>query len=233
MLLAAGASLLLVWRLHGHVPEHAVSTDPDEVLAELKAGNQRYMASQRIFSTDTEHDAALRRRLLQGQHPFVGILCCADSRVCPEIMFDQPMGSFFEIRNAGNVMDDDTTASLEYAVEHLHVRLLCVLGHKGCGAIDAVHAAGRQPLHDHLKALQERMKGIMPKVLASLDQHTPEHLAWLSRENAREQAKDLLRESKPVLAAVERGEVRLLIGMYDMETGQVEFFDLNKSDRPQ
>jgi carbonic anhydrase len=232
MVLALGASSLLAWRIHKHVPAHAISTDPDEVLAELNAGNERYMASRRVFSTDTEHDATLRRRLLQGQHPFVGILCCADSRVCPEIIFDQPMGSFFEIRNAGNVMDDDTTASLEYAVEHLHVRLLCVLGHKGCGAIEAVHSAGRQPLHDHLRALQERMKGIMPYVLASLDQHAPEHLAWLSRENARAQAKDLLKESKPVHAAFKRGEVRLLIGMYDMESGQVKFFDLDQSNVP-
>ncbi|HEV8058319.1 MAG TPA: carbonic anhydrase [Gemmataceae bacterium] len=229
--IAFGVISLVAWRHSGYPLTHVIPTDPEAVLAELRAGNARFVSSHRIFSADTKHDEVLRRQLAKGQHPFVGILCCADSRVCPEVIFDQPVGSFFEIRNAGNVMDDDTIASMEYAAEHLQVRFLCVLGHKGCGAIEAVHSAGAKPLHDHLKALQDRMRGIMPKVLASQDQHTPGHLAWLSLENAKEQAKSLLTESEPVRSAVSRGELCLMIGMYDMENGEVEFFDSPSNDR--
>ena len=89
--------------------------------------------------------------------PFAVILCCSDSRVCPEFIFDQRAGCIFEIRNAGNVVDEDVLASFEYAVEHLHVPLILVLAHKGCGAIEAVCEAGDKPLHDHLKELQMHM----------------------------------------------------------------------------
>ncbi len=227
VLLAVGTSALIAWKNGGREVEHSVSTEPNAVLAELKSGNERFVNSNRVFSTDTANDASLRKLLINGQHPFVAILCCADSRICPEVMFDQQVGSFFEIRNAGNVMDDDTIASMEYAVEHLNVKFLCVLGHKGCGAVEAVHQAGEKPLHDHLRALQDRMHGIMPLVLKTQDRHSTDHLVWLARENAREQAKTLLAESKPVRDAMQEGKVQLLFGMYDMETGRVEFFDLN------
>jgi carbonic anhydrase len=228
-LLAVGTSSLVAWKNGGREIEHPVSTEPNAVLIELMAGNERFVKSHRVFSTDTANDASLRKQLINGQHPFVAMLCCADSRICPEVIFDQHVGSFFEIRNAGNVMDDDTIASMEYAVEHLHVQFLCVLGHKGCGAVEAVHQAGDKPLHDHLRALQDRMRGIMPLVLKTQDQHSADHLAWLARENAREQTKILLEESRPVLEALQQGKVRLLFGMYDMETGRVEFFDRNSN----
>ena len=136
------------------------------------------------------------------------------------------MGSIFELRNAGNVVDDDVMASLEYAVEHLHVPLILVLGHKGCGAIAAVHEAGDTPLHDHLRALQEHMPGIREQVLKTHDDHSEELLDRLSKENARQQALLLRRDSAPLRKAVERGECRLMYGMYDMESGAAEFFNL-------
>jgi carbonic anhydrase len=227
MSLAVGMSLLITWKNRDREIEHSVSTEPNAVLAELSAGNDRFAQSHRVFSIDTANDGNLRKLLVNGQHPFAAILCCADSRICPEVIFDQHVGSFFEIRNAGNVMDDDTIASMEYAVEHLHVQFLCVLGHKGCGAVEAVHQAGEKPLHDHRRALQDRMRGIMPLVLKTQDRHSPEHLALLVQENAREQAKTLFEESKPVRDAVKQGKVRLLCGLYDMDTGRVEFFDRN------
>jgi carbonic anhydrase len=205
-------------------PAHPHPATADEALAELRAGNARYAASHRTHSTDTAHDADDRRELAKGQHPFAAILCCSDSRVCPEFVFDQRPGSIFDIRNAGNVVDEDVMASMEYAIEHLHVRVILVLGHKGCGAIDAVHAAGETPLHDHLRALQDHMACIRPQLRAAHD-HTPDVLNRLSADNARGQAATLLKESEPVAAAVRKGEVRLVCGLYDMETGEVELFD--------
>jgi carbonic anhydrase len=165
-------------------------------------------------------------RTAKGQHPFAAILCCSDSRVCPEFIFDQRAGSIFEIRNAGNVVDEDVLASLEYAVEHLHVPLIVILGHKGCGAIEAVCEAGEQPLHDHLRALQTHMQGIHKQVLECNHRHDAEVVNRLAQENAKQQALTVLRDSQPLKTAVDRGEVRLVYGLYDMETGAVAFFDL-------
>ncbi len=151
VLLALDMFFQVAWKNEERPVEPSVSTEPNAVLAKLKAGNERYVKSQRVVSTDTANDAHLRKLLVSGQHPIAAMLCCADSRICPEVIFDQHVGTFFEIRNAGNVMDDDTIASMEYAVEHLHLQILCVLGHKGCGAVEAVHEAGEKPLHDHLR----------------------------------------------------------------------------------
>ena len=166
LLLAAGISVIAVGTLflafsggHDRAVNQARPTDPDAVLAALRAGNTRFVASRRTLSSDTKSDAELRHRLVNGQHPFAAVLCCSDSRLCPAFIFDQPAGSIFEIRNAGNVVEDDAMASFEYAVEHLQIRFLLVLGHKGCGAVEAVVDAGDTPLHDHLRDLQQRMKG--------------------------------------------------------------------------
>lgn len=100
----------------------------------LLQGNRRFAEGQ------AEHpwqDRESRERLTNGQHPDVAVLACADSRVPPEIVFDQGLGDMFTIRTAGQVIDDAVIASLEYAIEHLGVRLLVVLGHEGCGAVKA------------------------------------------------------------------------------------------------
>lgn len=201
-------------------------TTPEAALAELRSGNLRYVNSSRIFSTDTSHDAEDRRRTAKGQHPFAAILCCSDSRVCPEFIFDQKAGSIFEIRNAGNVVDEDVLASLEYAVEHLHVPLIVILGHKGCGAIEAICEAGEKPLHDHLGALQTHMQGIRKLVIECNHRHDAEVVNRLAEENAKQQALAVLRDSPLVRTAVDRGEVRLLYGLYDMKMGVVQFFSL-------
>jgi carbonic anhydrase len=200
-------------------------TEANAALAELRSGNSRFVHSARMLSTDTDHDAEHRHLTAQSQHPFVVMLCCSDSRVCPEFIFDQRAGSIFEIRNAGNVVDEDVLASFEYAVEHLHVPLILVLAHKGCGAIEAVCEAGDEPLHDHLQELQRHMAGIHQQVMESQGDLTPERLARLSKENARQQALTLMRDSPVLRTAVEESKARLVSGIYDMETGTVDFFD--------
>jgi carbonic anhydrase len=233
VLIAALAALVggvAYWRAT-HPGEVAAPTPagPDEALAELRSGNLRFVTSSRTLSTDTRHDGEHRHRTAKGQHPFATILCCSDSRVCPEFVFDQRSGSIFEICNAGNVVDEDVLASMEYAVEHLHTPLIVVLGHKGCGAIEAVCEAGGRPLHDHLRELQTHMKGIHQQVIECHHRHDAEVVDRLARENARQQALAVLRDSPFLKAAVGRGEARLVYAVYDMETGEVEFFDLGGS----
>lgn len=200
-------------------------TDTETALEALRLGNQRFTTSHRTLSTNTRHDAHFRHATARDQHPFVAMLACSDRRACPEFIFDQSFGSIFEIRNAGNVVDDDVLASLEYAVDHLHIPLVVVLGHKGCGAIDAVCAAGEEPLHDHLRVLQEKMQGIRAEVLAGNHRHDPATVNRLSRENAKQQVITLLYECPLIRAAIERGECQVVHALYDMETGLVEFSD--------
>ena len=202
-----------------------IPTTPDAALVELHSGNTRFVNSARILSTDTSHDAEYRRQTAKYQHPFAVILCCSDSRVCPEFIFDQRAGCIFEIRNAGNVVDEDVLASFEYAVEHLHVPLILVLAHKGCGAIEAVCEAGDKPLHDHLKEFQKHMVGIHQQVIVNHDRFTPKLLNHLSKENAKQQALTLVRDSEVLKTAVEDGHAKLMCGLYDMKTGTVEFFN--------
>jgi carbonic anhydrase len=104
--------------------------------------------------------------------------------------------------------------------------LILILGHKGCGAIEAVHNAADKPLHDHLRAIQERMSCIRPQLAASRDRHSVDDLNQLSKDNAKGQAMTLLAESEPLRNAVTNGEVRLVYALYDMVSGKVEFFEL-------
>jgi carbonic anhydrase len=194
-------------------------------LDELRNGNLRFVNSRRTLSTDTRGDAERRHRTAKGQHPFAAVLCCSDSRVSPEFVFDQRPGCLFEVRNAGNVVDDDVMASLEYAVGHLHIPLIVVVGHKGCGAIEAVCEAGDAPLPDHLRALQTQFKGIREQVLECNHRHDAEVVDRLAEENAKQQALALLQEDAVLKAAVDGGAARLVYALYDMETGAVEFFD--------
>ncbi|MCE9552063.1 MAG: carbonic anhydrase [Planctomycetes bacterium] len=203
--------------------------DPEGALVELRTGNSRFVTCRRTVSTDTRHDADLRHATAKGQHPFATILCCSDSRICPEFIFDQQPGSLFEVRNAGNVVDDDVLGSLEYAVEHLHVSLVVVMGHKGCGAIKAVVEAGDTPLHDHLGILQTRMSGIHKQVLESNHRLDAEVVDRLVEENARQQALAVVRDSPALRTAIKSGGVRLMYGIYDMETGVVKFFNFDSS----
>lgn len=107
---------------------------PIEVWSDLLEGNRRFAAGKAIHPAQSP---TAREDLIHGQAPEAAVLACADSRVPPELVFDAGLGELFDIRTAGEVLDDAVIASLEYAVEHLHVKVLAVLGHEGCGAVKA------------------------------------------------------------------------------------------------
>ena len=116
--------------LHGPGGRHS-GTNCRTGVAALKEGNERF-ATDRLEHKDM--GAARRTELTAGQHPFAAVLSCADSRVPPEIVFDQGLGDLFVVRVAGNVGEPFALGSIDYAVEHLHVPLIVVLGHEKCGA---------------------------------------------------------------------------------------------------
>ena len=139
------------------------SVAPAEAISKLKEGNGRYTSGSAQHPGQT---AERRAELANTQHPFATIVDCSDSRVPPEIVFDQGLGDLFIFRVAGNVIDDHGLGSIEYAVDHLGVRLILVLGHQRCGAVDAaretIAAKGKAPGH-----IQSLVTAIKPAVEAT------------------------------------------------------------------
>src|SRR3954447_12993305 len=131
----------------------------DQALAKLIEGNRRYAQNKEQHPDET---MARRKELENEQHPFAVILSCADSRVPPELIFDQGLGDLFVIRVAGNIADGAVLGSIEYAVEHLGTKLILVLGHENCGAVSA--AVAGENASGHLSAF---VSAIRPSVVAA------------------------------------------------------------------
>ncbi len=176
----------------------------EEALTLLKEGNERFVTGQ---LTPKDHYAEDRMRLCKGQHPYAVILCCSDSRVAPELLFDSGLGELFVIRNAGNVVDEDVSGSIEYATEHLETPLVVVLGHSCCGAVTATCEGGEMPAN--IVALTKRIKpSISPA--CNID------------DNARRHARRMARQitDDPV---VQHLGVTVKAAFYDIRTGRVEW----------
>jgi carbonic anhydrase len=176
-------------------------------------GNDRFVAGQSIHPDQTNER---RLALAGGQSPFAIVLTCSDSRVAPELFFDQGLGDLFVIRNAGNVLDDHVIGSMEYAVEHLHVPLIIVVGHEKCGAVTAAVAGGEVPGHLHSVT-----DDIAPAVEQS--KNLPgDKVDNAVRANA-QRAAEILTHVEPVLkAAVGRTNLLILAARYDLDTGKIE-----------
>ncbi len=189
---------------------------PDEALKRLMDGNARYVANapaNRDFSIDRAARAG-------SQYPIAAILSCADSRVSAELAFDQTQGDIFSVRLAGNFVNDDGLASLEYATRFLGTPLIMVLGHTSCGAVDAAIKVLQQgiKLPGHLPEL---IKSIKPAVESAKKRQPANLLDESIVENVRLNVRRL-QTAKPVIAdTVREGKVRIVGGIYDIPTGRV------------
>lgn len=197
-----------------------------QALARLREGNKRFAAGrskQLALSPDR------RQELLAGQKPFAIILGCSDSRVPAEIIFDQGLGDLFVIRVAGNVVVPALTGSIEFAAEKLGTRLIVVLGHTHCGAVQvAIEELQRGPEKQspNISALVDCIRPSLEPLLQSDFVHDPEVL-WSQavRANIRDSANQL-RHTSPILERFVQEEGLLITGAeYDLETGLVDFFD--------
>ena len=217
---------------------------PAEAISRLKEGNGRYTSGNQqhphessderkhmatnsyanadmIFLGMTAEQAAKRRgELTKSQHPFAAIVSCSDSRVPPEIVFDEGLGDLFVVRVAGNVIDDHSVGSIEYSVDHLAVRLIVVLGHQSCGAVKAaketIAAKGKAPGH-----IQSLVTAIKPAVEATVNGD----LDATIKANVKHVV-DALRSSTPILKPqIDSGAVRVIGGYYSLDTGSVTFLE--------
>jgi carbonic anhydrase len=187
---------------------------PAKSLAELQAGNRRYVGFKRIYP---HQNRSRLSSVAKGQHPIAVILGCADSRVPPELAFDQGLGDLFTIRVAGNIADDAVIGSIEYAVDHLGVPLVIVLGHERCGAVGATVQGGEAP--GHIGALTQP---IAPAVKVARGQKG-DLLDNAVKANVRLVVHQL-RTSDPLLAdKVKSGKLKIVGARYDLDTGIITF----------
>ena len=192
----------------------AAGLDAEEALKKLMDGNRRF-----VSETYDRGDIGPARRaeISKGQRPFAVIVDCSDSRVVPEFIFDQGLGDLFVIRTAGNIVDDIAIGSVEYAVKHLGVRLVLVLGHDDCGAVKATVAGGKA--EGHIDAI---LQAIRPAVAVAMQK--PGNLL----DNAIAQNVDMvinrLQSAQPILAqALQTGNVRIVGGVYHQKDGSVDW----------
>lgn len=195
-------------------PQNVLS--PDAALRRLKEGNERYVAGV-AKRHDFKHE---REALVGGQNPFASILSCADSRIAPEYAFDSGRGDLFVCRVAGNFANEDTIASMEYAVAVLKVPLILVLGHEACGAVDATIKSLKddKPLPGHMPSL---VTAIAPAVKAS-SQQAGNALNNAIKQNVIDNVAKLKGAGPILSAAVEQNKLKVVGGIYKLEDGEVE-----------
>lgn len=181
------------------------------------AGNERFCSGQSKHSVVRPEDLA---DLAQGQHPFATILGCSDSRVSPEWIFDAGLGELFVVRVAGNVLSAEVAGSIQYAGSHLQTPLFVVLGHEGCGAVQAALAA-RNEHAPQLSRIQVLVNDLMPaldNVDASLSPQ--EQLAAAVESNVRWTIQQIT-DTPEAQARLAAGRVKLIGAVYEIATGRI------------
>lgn len=185
----------------------------------LKNGNTRYVKGRLRKDGQSPQDI---QRLSKGQTPHTIVLSCSDSRVPPEIVFDQKLGEIFVVRNAGEIPDQSSIASMEYAVEHLGARLIVVMGHTACGAVKA--ALGTMEGGDAgSPALNHLVKDIHPRIASFKGKPQSPGVQDESWSNARGIAKDILSRSQIIREKVASGQVSIKSALYHLDDGKVDF----------
>lgn len=186
----------------------AVGVGAEEALYKLKYGNSLYM--EQLTSSGDISPARRASTCREGQHPYAVIVSCSDSRVIPESIFSAGIGDLFVIRVAGNVIDDHQLGSIEYAAEHLGIRLIVVLGHDHCGAVDA--AINHDP-YGYIKFITDEIR-------LAIGSETDDYRACCMNV---QRSVDLIEESLLIHREEEHG-LRVMGALYRLESGKVEFF---------
>ena len=205
--------------LAGQDPASETTRKPraQQILKDLLAGNERFVSGK---SKHPHESAMWRSKIETGQHPKAVILGCADSRVPPEIIFDQGLGDLFVIRVAGNIVDNDVVASIEYAVDHLGTPLVVVLGHTHCGAVSAAYDMHNHPEEtDEIKSLLYRIR----PALTGLDKTSDRDVQLTEgvRRNVENSVRRLKQVPDLMKSLQEEHDLRVVGAVYNLHTGKV------------
>lgn len=194
---------------------------PDTALQILKRGNERFVNNLKAHRNLLEQV----NETSDGQFPFATILSCIDSRTSAELIFDQGLGDIFSIRIAGNILNEDILGSMEFATKLVGTKLILVLGHTKCGAI--VGACN----HVEMGNLTTLLNKIQPAIFnetETIENRTGDNEAFVNNVtnlNVELTIKRIRRES-PIIAELERsGKIKIVGGLYDVETGKVIFYE--------
>src|SRR5262245_5843649 len=214
-----------------HAP--AATITPAQAWHQLEVGNGRYIAG----AAQHPHQSAARRaEEAKGQHPIAVVVGCSDSRVAPELVFDEGIGDLFVVRTAGHRLDDLVLASIEYAVEHLHCGLVVVLGHERCGAVTAAVEAASSPAPSPPHGAAETTGSHVPVLVRTLSDavQATSNLPGDSVENAmlenvRIVVRGITSESAYLASRVRAGALQVVGARYDLDTGKVTTVEAAKA----
>lgn len=193
--------------------EKAPVQSADDAIKELKNGNNRFVESK-LVNTNFKDQIAQTKK---GQKPHTVILSCMDSRVPPEIIFDQGIGNIFVIRVAGNIEDENVLGSMEYAVEHSGSKLIVVMGHNHCGAVTGAVKDIK------LGNLTQLVAQIKPAIKS--DPNDPNTIDYAAQNNVKITIEDILKKSEIVSEMVHEKKIAIVGAFYDIEKGVVTFME--------
>lgn len=189
-----------------------------EALTKLKKGNERFV---KLHQRHPDESKQRRKEMLKGQHPFAIILSCSDSRVPLELIFDQGLGDLFEIKNAGNVLDDHVIGSIEYAVMHCGVKLIVIMGHQDCGAIAATLSGVSET--KYIKSLEDSIQPAVEQCkLKGLEVNSDN----VVKAHVMQDIEELMEQDHYLVDYMKKHKVKIVPAYYHLDTGKVEF--LNK-----
>ncbi|MCK4903318.1 MAG: carbonic anhydrase [Candidatus Marinimicrobia bacterium] len=183
------------------------------VLDRLKSGNTNFVNDT---LNNKLQDSIRRKEIVDGQNPFAVVLTCSDSRIVPELIFDTGIGEIFVIRVAGNVANPSSIASIEYAVAHLDIKLIIVLGHQNCGAVTAALARGNSG-----RSINHLLNFIHPAISLSDSKKVDD----VSHIHAKLTAEQLIAQSYIIAKAIDNNALNIIPAYYNLESGQVDFFE--------
>ena len=186
-----------------------------EALDKLKKGNKRFV---QLHQKHPDESKQRRQEMLKGQHPFAVILSCSDSRVPLELIFDQGLGDLFEIRNAGNVLDDHVIGSIEYAVMHCGVKLIVIMGHQDCGAINATLSGVSET--KYIKSLEDSIEPAVEQCkLKGLEVNSDN----VVKEHVMQDIQELMEQDHDLVKYMKEHKVKIVPAYYHLDTGKVDF----------
>lgn len=187
----------------------------EAAIKKLIKGNERFVKRH-----EKHPDSSKKRRhdMLNGQHPFVVILSCSDSRVPPELIFDQGLGDIFEIRNAGNVLDEHVIGSIEYAVMHCGVKLIVIMGHQDCGAIAATLSGKSET--KYIKSLED---SIQPAVEECKKQGKEVNSDNVVKAHVMQDIEELMTQDTELVKYMKENNIKIVPAYYHLDSGKVDF----------
>ena len=191
-----------------------------DAIQKLKDGNKRFATAK---SQHPDESKERRNEMLKGQHPFVVILSCSDSRVPPELIFDQGLGDIFEIRNAGNVLNEHVIGSIEYAVMHCGVKLIVIMGHQDCGAIAATLSGVSET--KYIKALEDSIK---PAIDDCKKQGLEINSDNVVKAHVMQDIEELMAQDTELVKYMKEHDVKIVPAYYHLDSGKVDFMKLKK-----